>query len=362
MENYSVIGLMSGTSCDGLDIALCQFSFDGSWSFDIQKCHTTSFPEQLKNRLFEAHQIGSSDLAKLDVDLGKWMGQEVSSFLRSSALTAELIGSHGHTIFHRPELGFSLQIGNGWWLSKESGLRSITDFRMKDISLGGQGAPLVPIGDKLLFGDYDYCLNLGGISNISMDISGQRIAFDCTPFNGLLNHYARELGAEFDRDGIWAKEGKVSEATLQKLNELPYYQKSGAKSLGREDIEEFYAPILDQAGLTPKDSLATLVEHYAIQIAHSIATHQKEGKASLLITGGGAYNACFIERLSASLPENVSIVLPSSDIIEFKEALIFAFLAILRHRGEINCLASVTGAESDSSGGLIHDYRSSQVK
>lgn len=361
METYSVIGLMSGTSGDGLDIAHCHFTKDEHWQYALGKCKTAPFPAELGRRLMNSHLLSALELQLLDVDLGKWMGDQVHQFCHDLPEPPLIVCSHGHTVFHQPGQGLSLQIGSGHWLAQRAKLPVINDFRMKDISLGGQGAPLVPIGDRLLFSAYDFCLNLGGISNISMEVKGLRRAFDCSPFNGLLNHFAKKLGAEYDDQGRWASEGKLNSSLLATLNALPYYQQSGAKSLGREDLERDFLPLLDQSQLASKDILATLIAHFAQQIASVIREHQTRKNARVLVTGGGAYHRFFLERLGQELPSETSLVVPEAAVLEFKEALIFGFLGVLKLREEKNCLASVTGAAEDSSGGTWYDYRSSKL-
>lgn len=349
---YPVIGLMSGTSGDGLDLAYCQFSKDENWSFEFLHTSTVSFPGHLKDRLLDSHLLSALDLALLDVDFGKWMGEKVREFCQTNQIEPLAVCSHGHTVFHQPTKGLSLQIGNGWALRVASGLPVINDFRMLDIQLGGQGAPLVPIGDELLFPESDFCVNLGGIANISMAQKGQRLAFDCSPFNLLLNPLAETLGAPYDDRGNWARSGTVNQELLDLLNQLPFYQLNQAKSLGREDMEETFLPLIKKSRNSPQDKLATLIEHYAYQLSQIIQNHQVNEKPSVLITGGGAYNQYFIERLDEHLHGNWNLLPASNELIEFKEALIFAFLGVLRMREENNCLASVTGASQDSCGGV----------
>lgn len=350
---------MSGTSGDGLDIAHCSFEREDTWSFDLLKVQTVPFPEALGALLMHAHELSGLDLQFLDVQLGKWMGECVKTFCEDLSEKPLAVCSHGHTVFHQPDKGLSLQIGNGYWLAQKSELPAINDFRMKDISLGGQGAPLVPVGDQLLFSDYDFCLNLGGISNISMEVSGERKAFDCTPFNGLLNHFAKVLGAEYDQDGNWAAEGAQNEILLDSLNALAYYKVKGAKSLGREDLEADFLPLLQKSGLPPKNILATLVAHFAFQIGRIIRDFQRNDQPKILVTGGGAYHETFIEKLKTELSAGSVVIVPDQGLLEFKEALIFGFLGVLKMCEENNCLASVTGAKSDSSGGTWYDYRPS---
>lgn len=351
--SYQIIGLMSGTSGDGLDLAYCEFQKQENWSFEILESSTIPFPEKLGHQLMHSHLLSALELAILDVDFGKWMGEQVKDFCEDREIKPLAVCAHGHTVYHQPEKGLSLQIGNGWALHLASGLQVINDFRMLDVSLGGQGAPLVPIGDQLLFPQIDYCINLGGIANISMDQSGKRIAYDCCPFNLLLNSQANLLGAPFDRDGNWAREGSVDLALLQDLNQLPFYANKNPKSLGREDIEQDFMPLIADSLLSEKDILCTLVEHYAIQIAAVILAHPQPNPPSVLITGGGAYNRYFIERLDYHLEGKWKQYQASSELIEFKEALIFGFLGVLKLRGEVNALASVTGASRDSCGGTV---------
>ena len=354
-ESYSLIGLMSGTSGDGLDLAHCHFEFQkGGWSYEILQTETRPFPDALGKALGESHLLSGLELSLLDVNFGQWMGEQVKAFCLERQVKPMAVASHGHTVFHQPEKGLSLQIGNGWALHQASGEKVIADFRMLDVQLGGQGAPLVPIGDRLLFSQIDFCINLGGISNLSLEKNGQRIAFDCSPFNLLLNQEALKLGSPYDKDGAWARSGALDTPLLEELNGLPFYSLHGAKSLGRESIEQLFIPLIEKRGLPPKDNLRTLVEHYAIQIAALIRTHSSKATPSVLLTGGGAYNRYFVERLDHQLRQNWVQVEATKELIEFKEALIFAFLGVLRLRGEANALASVTGASRDSSGGAIY--------
>ncbi|MFC4871161.1 anhydro-N-acetylmuramic acid kinase [Negadavirga shengliensis] len=357
-KTYPVIGLMSGTSGDGLDMAYCVFEKKKDWTFDITQAQTVPFPLDLGDALRKSHQLSSEDLALLDVSFGEWMGNQVKAFCKAHKLAPLFIASHGHTVFHRPEKKLTKQIGNGYALWQAAGVPVINDFRSLDVVLGGQGAPLVPIGDKLLFGSYDYCLNLGGIANISHSEGQSRIAYDVCPFNLLLNHYASRLGLAYDEDGLLAAEGEILPELLEHLEKLAYYRHRGAKSLGREDIEETFLPLLEKTGFPVKNILATLSDHFANRIAETVLkTHSETGRpGQLLVTGGGAYNQHFIEKLSEKLAGKTRVVLPEKKIIDFKEAMVFAFLGVLRTRGENNCLASVTGAASDNCGGTLYGF------
>jgi len=352
-KSYTVIGLMSGTSGDGLDLALCRFSKSTHWNFEILASATAPFPKELETKLMNSHLLSALDLSLLDVAFGNWMGEQVGIFCEQNQASPDAVCSHGHTVFHQPSKGLSLQIGNGWAMHQKTGLKVINDFRMLDVQLGGQGAPLVPIGDQLLFSDQDFCINLGGIANISMDHQSNRIAFDTCPFNLLLNAQARKLGKNYDDQGKWAREGTCDQQLLQALNELPFYKTTKAKSLGREDLEGDFMPLIENSRLEPNSILATLVRHYAVQLANVIRKYSNTANPKVLLTGGGAYNTFFKETLSEELGGKISYYPAGNQLIEFKEALIFGFLGVLRLRGETNCLRSVTGASSDSSGGMI---------
>jgi len=348
-KTYQIIGLMSGTSGDGLDIAFCEFAFDEAWSFKIPYSRTVPFPEGLAHSLATSHRLSGEELRLLDIDFGKWMGEEVKNFCLAYHLSPIAIASHGHTVFHNPDLKNTLQIGNGWSMHIASGLPVINDFRMLDVQLGGQGAPLVPIGDMYLFPDFDYCLNLGGIANISYQQGVKRLAFDISPFNLLLNRFAAKAGMAYDHGGELARKGKSLPPLEEQLNALAFYQKAGGKSLGREDLEKDFIPLLEKQNARIEDVLSTLIKHFVYQI--SKITQDQKGK-SMILTGGGAYHNFFVEQLAESLKGRVDIILPASKIIEFKEALIFGFLGVLKIRGEANCLSSVTGAARDNVGGV----------
>lgn len=352
-STYKVIGLMSGTSGDGLDIAYCEFEKKDHWTFQIQASETVPFPKKLGKKLKRSHLMNGYRLALLDVEFGNWMGVQVRDFTQKNDIEAEVVSSHGHTVFHQPSKKLSLQIGNGWALHAASGIPVINDFRMLDVQLGGQGAPLVPIGDKLLFSEYDYCINLGGIANISMEAEGKRIAFDICPFNLLLNHFAEVCGKPYDKNGKLARKGKLLKKVLKQLNKLPYYQIEGAKSLGREDLDD-YLQILDWSEEhKPENVLHTLVIHYVEQINKILIPRIGE-KTRVLVTGGGAFNTFFMEKLAESLESDIEVIQADPLLINFKEALVFAFLGVLKMREENNSLSSVTGSLKDNCGGLVH--------
>lgn len=344
------MGLMSGTSLDGVDIALCVFEKRKNlWTFNIEAAETKPYSHSQIKMLTGLMKADAMTFANENVAYGKYLGELVNSFLKRKEIKADFISSHGHTIFHQPSKSFTTQIGDGATLSIATGLPVVCDFRTADVGLGGQGAPLVPIGDKLLFSEYDSCLNLGGIANISYERSGKRIAFDICPVNLVLNFLSAQKRKRYDRGGMMASRGKILPDLLKKLNALSFYKYASPKSLGREEIEkDFFKMIKNYPGRI-EDKLNTFCEHIAIQIA--AVTKNRKGK--LLITGGGAYNNFLLSRIKSHC--DLEVIVPSKVTIEFKEALIFALLGVLRWRNEVNCLSSVTGAARDSSGGAIYN-------
>ncbi len=339
---------MSGTSLDGIDLAEIAFSFsEEKWNFEILVAETVPYSSFWKEELREAINYSREKLERLDFKYTEKLSEEISKFIKKyNILEIDAICSHGHTIMHRPEKGLTYQIGNLPRISKMLGQTVVCDFRVQDVEMGGQGAPLVPIGDKLLFSEYDYCLNLGGFANCSFEKNDKRIAYDICPVNIVLNNYAEKLGKDFDEGGKLAASGKVDEMLLNKLNSLTFYVEKPPKSLGLEWVKEKIFPLLDISEITSEDILRTFTEHIAVQIAK-----QFSNKSSVLITGGGAYNSFLIERLKNL--SSVEVFIPSSKIVEYKEALIFGLLGVLKLRDEVNCLASVTGASKDHSSGKI---------
>lgn len=345
---FNAIGLMSGTSLDGLDICYVQFVLDqGKWSYKMINADSVEYPQWLHTALATAQSMTALEYAKLHSDYGLYIGEQVKSFIEKHDITPDFIASHGQTIFHQPSLRFTGQIGSGAGIAAVTGVDTICDFRTTDVALGGQGAPLVPVGDRALFGDYDYCLNLGGFSNISYTAGETRYAYDISPVNYVLNEYARRMGMEYDRDGETARSGKVCVELLQSLNDLDFYHQCGPKSLGREWVEKEVFPLIDSFGLSVSDVLATFTEHISQQIALNV-----EG-GKVLVTGGGAFNKYLVERMQANTPEALYVV-PDSLTVNFKEALIFAFLGALYMADIPNCLSSVTGASRDNIGGCLY--------
>jgi len=344
---FRAIGLMSGTSLDGLDLAACIFNRgNGAWNFSVEHATTLPYTPEWESALADAQLLGGEQLLILHSGYGKLLAEKILGFIEKTGFQPDLIASHGHTIFHQPGRGITFQLGNGAVIAALTNIPTVADFRITDVALGGQGAPLVPAGDRLLFAGYDYCLNLGGFSNISMTTGGTLIAFDICPVNFALNYLARKQGNPCDLDGNTGRSGKLIEPLLEKLGHLDFYRMDYPKSLAREWMEERFFPCLESGDYALPDLLRTVYEHIGIQIGRYL---DKSGK--VLVTGGGAFNKFLIERIREH--SNATIMLPDKLIINYKEALIFAFLGVLKVLGEVNCFASVTGARRDSCCGII---------
>ena len=340
---------MSGTSLDGVDLALCRFSVqNGKWTYAIEAADCKPYPAAWRQRLLDLEQTDGVQLQQAHVDYGKYLGELVSAFLVDHKTTADLVASHGHTLYHLPHEGLTFQLGSGLTLAKICGLPVASDFRTGDVALGGQGAPLVPIGDRLLFPEYTHCINLGGFANVSFEKEGTRIAYDIGPCNLVLNHLANQMGHAFDHNGDLARKGQVISPLFDAMNALPYFAEPAPKSLGKEWVVEQVFPLLAQFKTSVPDQLCTVAEHAAHQISRAITTQKH---TSVLVTGGGARNQFLMERTSAL--SGVDIQPANDQIIDYKEALIFALLGALRLRCEINILSSVTGSSRDHCSGAL---------
>ena len=344
-EYKYVIGLMSGTSLDGLDLVYVKFNESNYKDFKIIYSETKSYSQNWKVRLQTAIDKSNKELATLDIDYGRLLGEMTNEFIKENKIdSVDFIASHGHTVFHQPDKGITLQVGDGQALANVTHLKVICDFRTQDVALKGQGAPLVPIGDELLFSEYDYCLNLGGFANVSFKGNDKRVAFDICPVNIVLNHYTKKIGLEYDENGIIASEGNLNEELLKQLNDLDFYHKNPPKSLGLEWVQKYVFPLINNLETQVSSILKTFVIHSAQQIGKVL-----NGSKSVLVTGGGTYNSYLIQQIEKY--SETKIIQSDANIIEFKEALIFALLGLLKDRNEINCLSSVTGAIKDHSSG-----------
>lgn len=359
---YNVIGVMSGTSLDGVDLAHIEFQLiDNKWAFEIFESETVGYSQSWIDQLQSAVDFSETQLKKLNQEYTKLLASIISTFIEKHKIeNLDAVCSHGHTILHQPQNGFTLQIGNLPEIATLIHQTVVCDFRVQDVKLGGQGAPLVPIGDRILFSDYDYCINLGGFSNVSFEQKDKRIAFDISPVNTVLNFYANQLGLNYDDKGKISRTGNVNTDLLDKLNALDFYKQNFPKSLGFEFVKGTILPLIESFKIPIEDKLRTFTEHIALQTALALncfRNDEQDGShnARMLVTGGGAYNDFLVERIQSHLPE-MKFIIPSPKILEFKEALIFALLGVLKLRGEINVLSSVTGAKTDHISGMIYAY------
>lgn len=349
LPTLNVIGIMSGTSLDGIDLACCRFEYDGTkYHYELQAFRTVPYPEEWAGRLSALYTATARDIFAASAELGDLFAAEVNLFIRDFGLQPRLIASHGHTLFHAPARRFTVQIGAGSHIAAGTGIDTVCDFRSKDVALGGQGAPLVPVGDHLLFGEFEACLNLGGIANISMAKNGQRIAWDICPVNMALNEIARRVGKPYDENGAMAASGTVQEELLEKLNTLPFYRQPGPKSLGREWYEQAVQPLLREGN--PADLARTLCEHIAVQHALAFATLPQS--ARVLVTGGGAFNTFLLKRMAVN--STVNLTVPGEGLVAFKEAIVFAFLGALNYWGRVNVFDSATGSVKQHVGGALY--------
>ena len=338
---------MSGTSLDGLDICYAKFQNITNWEFEILKTETIPYSPEWKNRLQNAIQLSAEDLLALDKEYGFYLGEKTQEFISKNNITdLDFIASHGHTVFHQPQRKFTLQIGDGRAIKLTTKKPVIYDFRSQDVLMGGNGAPLVPIGDELLFSQYDACLNLGGFSNISLKKNHQRIAFDISPVNVVLNYFAEKLGKNYDENGDFARNGAINFKILEELNALTFYQKSAPKSLGVEFVNSEIFPLLKDE--TPENIIATFTEHIAEKIAKVFNDNQLK---TVLVTGGGTFNTYLLEKIREK--SYTELIVPDENIINFKEALIFAFMGVLRVRNEVNVLCSATGSSENHCSGIL---------
>ena len=347
-NSINIIGLMSGTSVDGLDICYVSFDNHDPSKYEIIDCDTIDYDDNLKTKLKNIIKLDNDQIKQIDKEFGEFIGLSVLEFIKKNkSYDVDLISSHGHTVFHEPEFNKTLQIGNGEIINKITKIKTVNNFREQDIQLGGQGAPLVPIGDKLLFDDYKYCLNLGGFTNISVKDSSTIFAYDICPLNTVLNHYAHKLGYECDLGGKLSKKGVINIDLFNELNDLDYYKKSYPKSLGLEFVIENIFPITEKYKIKEVDILATYIEHASFQIKRNIDNGSK-----VLLTGGGTFNNNLIKALNHD--SKINFIIPDKTIINYKESLIFALLGYLKINGKVNCLRSVTGASNDHSSGDIY--------
>ena len=341
-----VLGLMSGTSLDGLDLCCVRFA-DNHNDFQILAAQTVPYSTAWKSKLENAFFLSATEVDALDKEYGVFLAEHITDFIHSHSLPPiDMISSHGHTVFHKPNRGITKQIGSGEEIAKHTGIQVVYDFRTQDVALGGQGAPLVPIGDRILFNDYDACLNMGGFANVSFDMHKKRIAYDIGACNLILNYFAQKLGHEYDDQGLLARGGTCDESLLKALNDIEHYDFNPPKSLAREFAESKLLPLLST--YDEKTVLHTYTKHIGFQIGLSLT---KSKATKCLVTGGGAYNCFLMDQIEKHT--SCFLKIPNQTIVEYKEALVFALLGLLRNENKINVLSSVTGATQDHSSGRI---------
>lgn len=354
MGRYEIIGLMSGTSMDGLDIVHVRFEQNNlnEWNYELLAAETIPYPQEIIDQLIESTQLNVPNFLQLDKQLGVLFGEMVNSFIQKHKIEkskVNAIASHGHTTFHQPNNGFTCQIGCGSSLAYLTEIPVINDFRTKDVIAGGQGAPLVPVGDLLLFNSLaDSFLNIGGIANISFLKDNKMVAFDICPGNLPLNKLAVSKGMTYDKNGELASSGEINFFLLDLLNSLEYYTQPNPKSLGTEWLIQYFYPLI-KFDKDIENNLRTIIEHEAIQITNTLNNHELK---SVFVTGGGVKNKFLIDRIQHYYKGD--IIIPSDQIIDFKEAIIFALLGALYLSNKTNTLASVTGASQNVRGGVWH--------
>ena len=354
-DGWHALGLMSGTSVDGLDVASVRFHQNaaGTWTYDFDALATLAYPQSIRDALWNVMTLNAEQLARLDHEWGVWVGREVQHWLRAQGIAApHVVGSHGHTVFHKPDEGWTTQIGSGAALHAALGVPVVCDLRRLDMAFGGQGAPLVPLADEVLFGTWDVALNLGGFANLSLQHPNRgRVAWDVGPANLLLNMLAQTRGLDMDRDGKIAQQGTVLSELLTKLVALPHHQKTPPKSLGREWLETQVWPHVGEAlgRHSLEDVMATAVEYVATTVVRDVPSG-----STVLVTGGGAKNQVLMDAIHlCAESRNHALHVPDAMLVDGKEALVFAWLGLLRWLGLPNALPSVTGAHKATSGGVI---------
>lgn len=376
MKPQKAIGLMSGSSIDGLDIAYTEFvKENGEWQYNLLIGETLAYSKEWQNILKNIRDYDDNQLQKLHIRYGNYLGEQVTRFIKKHSIKPEIVASHGHTVFHNPAEGYTFQLGDGQAIANKTKLLTVSDFRSKDITLGGQGAPLVPIGDELLFSDYIACINLGGITNISFKKKDERVAYDVCPANQLLNYLSEKVGLKYDEGGKLASKGQIINELYENLSTDKFYYQPFPKSISNEYIAEKFIPIINQAKGKIEDKLHTTTLHIVNKIYKAISLIElpeplfsapimhknlRRPAGEILITGGGAKNKFLINELKKITPYN--LVIPEPELIDFKEALIFAFMGVLKVNGEINCLSSATGASKDSSSGTIFQAKPHSLK
>lgn len=351
---FHAIGLMSGSSLDGLDICYVRFQYhDEKFEYEILQADCVEYTDAFRERLRNASDLSAFEFAKLHTELGNYFGKLSNNFIQlHKPEKIDFIASHGQTIFHQPSSGFTSQIGCGAQIAAQTNCKVVCDLRSGDVAYGGQGAPIVPVTEKYLFPDYKLFLNIGGIANIAFHYDEKIVAYDVCAANTLLNYLAQQKGLAYDKGGKLAKKGTIIYSLLDELNNIAFCKQTPPKSLGSEHIYSDWIPLFDKYDENIEDKLATAVEHIAMQVAKTVNSQILNPKSQILITGGGALNAFLVERIQHH--SKIKAVVPDTLTVQYKEALAMAFIGLLRILEIPNCLASVTGAKKDVTGGAVY--------
>lgn len=363
LKTYHAIGLMSGSSLDGLDIAYCRLDWDGKAlsSWELLEAETLAFSDLWVRRLVALPQQNALTFAQSDIYFSYYMGELLNAFIKKQNIKQiDFVASHGHTVFHDPARRFSIQIGNGNALAATVGKTVICDFRMQDVAMNGEGAPLAPLADAYLFPGYDYYMNIGGIANISAKCSDRWVAYDFAPANQVLNFLAEKSDLKFDKDGEIARAGNVNAELLDSLQKLNFFGKEYPKSMSNEWIRTEVLPLFKGSGRSLEDQMRTAVELIVSTSFDAIALIQRqENKQSvsseMLMSGGGCHNLFLVEKLKEKLSElNIEVQIPKKDIIDFKEAMLVALLGMFRLNAIPNSIPEVTGAKKATVNGGVY--------
>ncbi len=355
---------MSGSSLDGLDIAFCTFTIKALPTFEvvnwkINASNTVAYSKAWQKKLMELPQSSALDFVETHAKFGHYLGQLVQQFLSEHALTPDLIVSHGHTIFHYPERQFTVQIGDGAAIASITGYPVVSDVRAMDVSSGGQGAPIAPIADRYLLSEFDFCLNTGGIFNITYQSDKHSVALDITGANQILNTLANEMDLPYDASGAIARTGTVNITLLEQSNTFDYFLEEYPKSLDNQWVRENLTQLFKNFDAAVSDRLRTACEHIVFQTRQSVQQIFEKEKLpkdrvyKMIVTGGGAFNTFLMELLVEGLPE-IQVVLPDKEMIENKEALLMALMGVMRIESVPNCIHTVTGAVRSVIGGVVH--------
>ena len=355
---YNTIGIMSGSSLDGIDIANVEFYHeDKEWKYVIIDADCIPYNKEWEDRLRRLPTASAYEYQVLHHALGKYIGDLVNEFINQYKISKKelIIGSHGHTVFHEPAKGFTSQIGCGATISAITNCTTVTDLRAGDVALGGQGAPIVPIGEHSLWPGYSMYLNIGGIANLSVRLDKKEsIAFDICAANRVLNIMANKIDQPFDKDGLIARSGTIDNNLLEELNKVTYYQQPYPKSLNNSFGTDYIMGIINQYKISTEDALRTYTEHIAVQIAKCINEHQQVSIPNkVLITGGGAMNTYLIALIKQYINKDIVLEIPGKSVINYKEAIVMGYIGLLRVLNKTNVLSTVTGAKRNSINGCI---------